>query len=57
MLIYPVICEPCAWQAVEWLSRMQIRPKRGQALSLLPKKQQESTLAELAAEVYAKLKP
>ncbi|MCB9109150.1 MAG: toll/interleukin-1 receptor domain-containing protein [Anaerolineales bacterium] len=25
--IYPIILKPCAWQRVEWLARIQVRPK------------------------------
>ena len=31
--IFPVIVKPCAWQKVDWLRRMQARPKDGRALS------------------------
>ena len=30
--IYPIIVRPCAWKAVKWLSRIQVRPKDGRAL-------------------------
>lgn len=31
--IFPVIIRPCDWEAVLWLSRMQLRPKEGRAIS------------------------
>ena len=27
--VFPVIVQPCAWQRVEWLARMQARPREG----------------------------
>jgi len=53
-LIYPIICEPCAWQAVTWLNQMQVRPLRGRPLSQFSKKEMEVVLAELATEIYKK---
>ena len=56
LLMYAVICEPCAWKAVDWLSRMQIRPRRGKPLSSdFTKKEVEKVLAELAEEIHDKL--
>jgi hypothetical protein len=31
--LIPVILEPCAWQKVPWLARIQARPKDGRPLS------------------------
>jgi hypothetical protein len=31
--IFPVIVKPCAWQHVQWLTRMQVRPKDGRPIS------------------------
>src|SRR5215213_1282668 len=31
--IFPIVVEPCDWEAVEWVSRMQLRPKDGKPLS------------------------
>ena len=56
LLMYAVICEPCAWKAVDWLSRMQIRPRRGKPLSSdFTKKEVEKVLAELAEEIHNQL--
>ncbi len=27
--IYPIIAKSCAWQAIDWLAKMQVRPKGG----------------------------
>jgi TIR domain len=34
MRIFPVIVAPCDWEAIPWLSRMQLRPLDGRPLSL-----------------------
>jgi hypothetical protein len=49
--IYPVIVKPCAWQKVEWLSRMQVRPRDGKALSAHHGHRRDEALAEIATEI------
>ncbi len=29
LVVFPVIAKPCAWQRVEWLARMNVRPRNG----------------------------
>jgi hypothetical protein len=29
LVVFPVIARPCAWRQVEWLARMNVRPKNG----------------------------
>jgi len=48
ILVVPVIVKPCAWQAVQWLSAMQLFPKDGKPLSTLKKPKADSELAKLA---------
>ena len=55
LLMFPVICEPCVWQRIDWLNQMQVRPKRGQPLSSLNKKELENALVEIAMEIYDKV--
>jgi hypothetical protein len=31
--IFPIIIRPCPWQAVDWLARLQVRPKDGKPLA------------------------
>jgi hypothetical protein len=31
--IYPIVIKPCDWEAVDWLRKMQLRPKDGRAIS------------------------
>jgi hypothetical protein len=51
--VFPVIAKPCAWQRVEWLVRMQVRPKDGKPLSGGDEHQIETDLAAVAEEVAA----
>jgi tetratricopeptide (TPR) repeat protein len=54
--IIPVIVEPCAWQSVGWLRRMQTRPKDGQPLSAEANNHIEADLAAIANEISFILK-
>jgi hypothetical protein len=49
--VIPLIVRPCAWQQVEWLSSIQVRPKDGRPLSGGSEHQVEEELAALASEV------
>ena len=51
--IYPIIVRPCAWKAVKWLSRIQVRPKDGRALSGGTDYQIDADLAAVAEEIAA----
>lgn len=51
LYIYPVIVKPCAWQKVEWLNRMQVRPTGGKALTAHYGHQRDEALAKIATEV------
>ncbi|MDQ1351764.1 MAG: hypothetical protein QG657_2069, partial [Acidobacteriota bacterium] len=51
ILVVPVIVEPCPWQAVQWLSAMQLFPKDGKPLSTLKKPKADSELANLALKI------
>lgn len=33
IIVFPVIVEPCSWQAIEWLEQMQVFPKDGVPLA------------------------
>lgn len=54
--IFPIIAEPCAWKQVEWLSRMNLRPKDGKPLSGGNEHQIDTDLAAIAEEVAAIIK-
>jgi hypothetical protein len=49
--VIPVICRPCAWKQVPWLSAMAVRPADGRPLSSLSESNAEEALAALAEEV------
>ena len=51
MRIFPIIVKPCAWGQVKWLSRMNLRPKDGKALSGGNEHQIDTDLAAIANEV------
>jgi len=51
--IYPIIVRPCAWKAVKWLSRIQVRPKDGRPLAAGSDYQIEADLAAVAEEIAA----
>ena len=53
MIIMPVICGPCPWRQVSWLSTMAVRPRDGRPLASFPRSfQSEAELASIAEEVY-----
>jgi hypothetical protein len=56
LCVFPVIIKPCAWQQVEWLARMQVRPKDGRPLSAGSEYQIDADLAAIATEVNNLLK-
>jgi len=49
--IFPVIVKPCAWQKVDWLKRLQARPKDGKALSEMRKPKADAAIVALANEL------
>lgn len=51
MRVVPVLVKPCAWQAVDWLARLQIRPRGARALSAMAEAEADEHLAALALEV------
>jgi hypothetical protein len=56
LAIFPVIVKPCAWQTVEWLSQMQVRPKKGKPLSSHASSKKDEALAQIVTEVYERFK-
>lgn len=49
--VVPVYCRPCAWEAVPWLSRIQIWPRTAEPLWRNAGDDATSRLSELAREV------
>jgi class 3 adenylate cyclase/CheY-like chemotaxis protein len=53
--VFPIIIEPCDWEAVDWLRGMQVLPVNGRPLSHGTKHQIESKLAAIAKEIRSAL--
>ncbi|MFY9825382.1 MAG: toll/interleukin-1 receptor domain-containing protein [Thermoanaerobaculia bacterium] len=51
MAVFPVLCQPCLWQEIPWLARLQVRPRDGKALSSFRADKRESELAKIAKEI------
>jgi tetratricopeptide (TPR) repeat protein len=56
LLVVPVVVRPCPWKEVEWLNRLQLRPKEGRPLSGMTKHRREVELAALASEILGRLR-
>jgi len=54
--IFPIIVKPCPWKQVKWLSRMNLRPTDGRALSGGSEHQIDTDLTAIAEEVAAIIK-
>lgn len=51
--IFPVIVKPCAWQHVQWLARVQARPKNGRPISGGSEYQIDTDMAAIADEIIS----
>jgi len=55
MRIYPLLVEPCPWEHVAWLARLQLRPqdakRRAKALSMFQGAARKQKLADIASEI------
>ncbi len=49
--VFPIIVSPCPWQRVDWLSRIQVRPKNGRPLASGNDYQIDETLSGIALEI------
>lgn len=50
--IFPIIITPCAWQTVDWLSRLQVRPRNGKPLFSYTGSKRAEVLAHIVTEIY-----
>lgn len=50
--VFPLIVEPCEWQAVGWLWQMNLRPTDGRPVSAGSEHQIDADLAALTSELY-----
>jgi len=51
MTVFPVIAKACPWSAVDWLARMNVRPKNGRPIWSGTAGQVDEDLAQIAQEV------
>jgi hypothetical protein len=51
LVIFPVIITSCDWESVDWLRRIQVRPKNGRPLDLGTEAQINADLASIAKEI------
>jgi hypothetical protein len=51
MRLFPVLARDCAWQAVRWLARLQMRPTDARPLAEFRKSRMDRELANIAREV------
>lgn len=56
LVVFPIIVKPCAWQTVDWLSRMQVRPKNAKPLSSHVGAKRDEAMAEIALETFKQFK-
>ena len=56
MTIYPLLVRPCAWQEVEWLARLQVRPRSAKPLASHRGDKIDELLAAVSREVAALVK-
>ena len=51
LLIYPVIAKPCAWDRIEWLKKINVRPKNGAPVWREGGRYADEELAAVAREI------
>lgn len=60
MTIYPLLVEPCPWQLVEWLAKLELRPldakRRARALASFDGAARKQKLADVASEIATLVK-
>ncbi len=49
--VFPIIVTPCPWQRVEWLAKIQVRPKDGKPLASGSEYDVDEILANIALEI------
>jgi hypothetical protein len=55
LLVVPIIVKPCPWTAVDWLSRMQVRPLGATPLSTMSEAKADEAMTEIVLEIYGRL--
>lgn len=51
LVTFPVIAKPCAWQKIEWLRRLNVRPKNGDPVWNNEGKNVDAELTKIAYEI------
>ncbi|MCI0391194.1 MAG: TIR domain-containing protein [Acidobacteria bacterium] len=54
--IFPIVIKPCDWGAVDWLRRMNLRPKDGKPMSGGGEHEIDQAFADIAKEIRELLK-
>ncbi len=57
MIVFPVIARACAWKNVEWLQRMQIRPRNGRPVWSDGGSHVDEDLAAIVEEIATVVRP
>lgn len=55
--VFPVIVKPCCWDRVDWLSRLNLRPRDARPLASENERRIEDLLATLSGEIVDLCKP
>ncbi len=52
MPILPILIKPCAWKAVPWLKKLQMRPTDNQSLAIHFKDKEDEIFTQVAEQIY-----
>jgi len=55
LIVIPIIVSACAWQKVDWLARLQVRPPKGTPIAKGSESDQDEKLSLIAEEVLSLL--
>ncbi len=56
LTVFPVIAKACAWEACDWLAKMNVRPKNGRPIWNGPNSQIDEDLSKITREIKAIVK-
>lgn len=56
LTVFPLIARPCYWEAFEWLSPLQVRPKNAKPLWSLPENERAEALVAFTREIAGLIK-
>jgi len=55
LLVVPILCEPCDWEANDWLASLQIKPRDNRPLSILSAEAARRSLSRICDEIATAL--